>query len=167
MPITQNRMLAMIDGWQSHIAILQDLKKDTEYFYQEALRSGNWEMYAHEMHTRLRKATTILPHMDTFTAEKVHFKNNATRNNYMQRRQAKKRGLPGMGERYAADSIIPNQDFGSRVPQPVQFQKSEMSEAANSSDVDFVNALIKSIEPPSPDKMAEALKDAKDSGDVF
>jgi len=158
-------MLAMIAGWQSHIALLQDIRRDNEQFYQEALRSENWELFAHNLYTKISQATAILPHMDIFTAEKVHFKNNASRNNYQQRRAAKARGKPGEGERYAPDSIIPNQDFGAIAPQPVQFKKSPMADAANSSDVELINRLIKKVKheiaPPDPDRLAEALKDAK------
>lgn len=163
MPITQTRMMNVLAGWQSAIALIQDWQRDTKDFYDEALKTGDWELYANRMHSTLLK--TQIPNLELFTAEKVHFKKSQYRNNYMQRRAAKQRGKPGQGERYAADSIIPHQDFGAQQLQPPQFVKSEPG-GATPADIGQIDNIIKSIKPPDPDTMAQALKDAKPE-DIF
>jgi hypothetical protein len=166
MPITQTRMLNTLAAWQQAVSIIQNLKQDAEDANMRIVREGkSYEEAFFDLLTKLRKTT--IPFHELLTAEQVHFKKSQYRNNYMQRRAAKARGKEGLGERYAADSILPNANKLPKV-QPAQLIPTGI-DPKTQADLDRDAAFMKAhpefeiepppITPPDPDTMVEALKD--------
>jgi len=167
MPITQHRLISILNSWQALLDRVNDLKEDATLWLDQAEKTHDFENTLRSVVLAIHKLE--IPNHELLTAEQVHFKHAKQRNNYSQRYQAKKRGKMGLGERYASDTILPARthvtpppQFAAAPPMPAPIQRAAPPRAEK-----IDPSFTEPITPPDPDTQAEAVKDVTSFEDLL